>query len=643
MFRLTTAIPGGAGDNLSFLWNFWWMREALTSARSFFACPLLFVPNGVDLTLHTHTALPAFIGATLLRSLPPAAALNVTIIGSVFLAGLCTYLLAWRVTHDRISSILSGVVFAGSPYMAARLTGHFNLTHMWVLPLFAMVALEAARRRRIWWGVGAGAIAGFTAYIDYYYVVYQAVLIGVFVIFEMRVWRVSIRGGSEATRRLRRAVAIAIVLVAGLLIAIVASGGFELSLGPLRLSARTVYNPLQIFWAMGALWLWLRFRPGIDGGMNPGFDRSAALRLLGGTAIAFLVVASPLIIRGVDLLKSGEYVTHQYTWRSGPDGIDASTLVTGNPFHPVWGNWVRRLQESRGINIVESSAWPGVAVLFLAGAAVLRQRSDQVVRRWVLVGAVFFIWALGPHLMVFGANTGLPLPTAVLRYLPILSNVRMPGRAIVVVYLALAVLSAVGLAGWRRAALKGAPTADTALKGWTTGGTALKDWATGFILLCILVDFAAAPIRMTELPVSPLDIALRERPEQGALCELPLGIRDGFGERGHFDEWSLFRQTVHGRPLVGGFVARLSPSVLKPYDSDPLLSGLLRLSAIDAGATVALPDRRQALKLFERHRIAFVTLDRRTAGHELTLYVKQVLPLTLIAEDEQRSLYQVSR
>ena len=597
------------------------MREALTSSRSFFDCPFLFAPTGVDLTLHTHTALPAFIGATLLRSLSPAAALNVTIIGSIFLAGLCTYLLAWRVTHDRISSVLSGVVFAGSPYMAARLTGHFNLTHTWVIPLFAIVASEAVRRGRIWLGVGAGVIAGLTAYIDYYYVVYQAVLIGIFVILEMRDWRVSIRGSSETTPLLRRAVAIAMVLVAGLVIAIVVSGGFELSFGQLRLSARTVYNPLQIFWVLVALWLWLRFRPAIGGGSNPGFNGGASMRLLAGAAIGFLVVASPLVIRGVGLLQNGEYVTHQYTWRSGPDGIDASTLITGNPFHPVWGGRVRQLQESLGINVVESSAWPGVAVLFLAGWALVRQRSDPAVRRWVLVGTVFFIWALGPHLMIFGVNTGLPLPTAVLRYLPIVSNVRMPGRAIVVVYLALAVLSAVALSRWRR------------------GNTALKV----AVLICVLVDFAAAPIRMTELPVSALDVVLRDRPEQGAVCELPLGIRDGFGERGNFDEWSLFRQTIHRRPLVGGFVARLSPSVIRTYDSDPLLSGLLRLSAIDAGATVTLPDRRQALELFERHRIAFVTLDRRTAGHELTLYVKQVLPLTLIAEDEQRSLYQVSR
>jgi hypothetical protein len=162
------------------------------------------------------------------------------------------------------------------------------------------------------------------------------------------------------------------------------------------------------------------------------------------------------------------------------------------------------------------------------------------------------------------------------------------------------------------------------------------------VLVCVLLDFAAAPIRMTELPSPTLDVVLRDRPEQGSVCELPLGIRDGFGERGDFDEWTLFRQTVHRRPLVGGFVARLSPSVIRTYESDPLLSGLLRLSAADADGNGALPDRRQALELLRRHRITFVTLNKRTASPELTRYVSTVLPLTLIAEDGQRSLYVVT-
>ena len=38
VLHLTTAVPGGAGDNYTFLWTLWWMRRALSDATiSFFA------------------------------------------------------------------------------------------------------------------------------------------------------------------------------------------------------------------------------------------------------------------------------------------------------------------------------------------------------------------------------------------------------------------------------------------------------------------------------------------------------------------------------------------------------------------------------------------------------------------------------
>jgi hypothetical protein len=59
-------VPGaGAGDNLTFVWNTWWMHQVLSGDGSFFRTPLLFAPFGVDLTLHTHTALPSAAAALL--------------------------------------------------------------------------------------------------------------------------------------------------------------------------------------------------------------------------------------------------------------------------------------------------------------------------------------------------------------------------------------------------------------------------------------------------------------------------------------------------------------------------------------------------------------------------------------------------
>ena len=65
LLNLSTVIPGsGAGDNVTFVWNVWWMRYVWHhSGQTFFFTPFLFHPVGTDLTLHTHTALPALLGA----------------------------------------------------------------------------------------------------------------------------------------------------------------------------------------------------------------------------------------------------------------------------------------------------------------------------------------------------------------------------------------------------------------------------------------------------------------------------------------------------------------------------------------------------------------------------------------------------
>ena len=161
--------------------------------------------------------------------------------------------------------------------------------------------------------------------------------------------------------------------------------------------------------------------------------------------------------------------------------------------------------------------------------------------------------------------------------------------------------------------------------------------------LAVAVDFIPAPFPLTPLSRSGLYETLRERPEPGAVCELPLGIRDGFGQRGTWDDRTLFYQTIHERPLVGGFVARLSPSLVAAYDHDPLLSALLRLSSpsMHGEAGPPLPDRAVAARQLRADHIAFVVLNSATASPALVDYAQRVLPLQLIASDGSRSLYTV--
>ena len=175
-FHLSTHIPGGgAGDNLSSLWNLWWMREALASPDlSFFRTDYLFYPYGVDLTLHTHTALNGFLATVPLAGLPLPTALNVLLLFALTLNGFCAYLLAHRVCGQALGAIVAGVIFGGSPFLMVHLLGHFNLTSAWGIPLFILLLLCALERTSRWAAPFAGVVIVLIAYTDYYYFLYAS-------------------------------------------------------------------------------------------------------------------------------------------------------------------------------------------------------------------------------------------------------------------------------------------------------------------------------------------------------------------------------------------------------------------------------------------------------------------------------------
>ena len=639
VLHLSTHVPGpGAGDNVAFLWNFWWMRTALAAGADPFHTTALFAPVGADLTLHTHTMLPAFAGATVLAALPVATALNLTILAGLALNAFCAYLLAWRVTHDYAGALIAGLVFGGAPYFAGHLYGHFNLTMAWTIPVFALAAIEGLRGSRAH-AIVAGVVLGLTAFIDYYYVVFLGALLLVLVAVLDREWRVQRSQGPrvlgsrdprvQGSSRVRTAVAVLIALNLILIVSILVTGGFEMNVAGKRLSLHTIFNPLQVFWLLVAIWLWLRFRPAVVVTRTASWPGVTGRLLM--TVVAFAVVASPVVWHGARLMARGEYVTQRYFWRSAPSGVDAATLVLGNPVGGVTRGITEGIYARIGVDTVESTAWLGIVPLLL-GVFAVRHAWQRLpaenaapsvdARTWTLVGAVFLLWACGPHLMLLGANTGMVLPQAALRYVPLLGNARIPGRAMVMVSLALSVLVAIAMATWRPARLG-------------------RRTILAVAVAAIAIDFIAAPIPLTSLDRPPIYETLRDRPESGAVCELPMGLLDGFREVGLLNPRTLMYQAIHGRPMTGGAISRLPPSVTRAYEQDPLLSALLALSSPNPTDDGELPDGDVAAERLRANGIAFVMLNRRLSPPALVDYVEKTLPLELVAKDEERSLYVV--
>src|SRR5262249_20068063 len=253
VLHLSTHLPGaGLGDNTQFLWNCWWMRTALASGQDFFRTGYLFSPVGADLTLHSSTALSAFVGATLLGRFPVLTALNVTTLAGLALNAVCAYALAWRATRDRGAAMLAGMIFAGSPYIAAHFNGHFDLTSAWTIPLFALTA-EDAMRGSTRAAVVSGLLFGVTAYMDYYYVVFEVAFAVCALALAAGEWSFAARATRPYPGWCFALVGIAIV--SDLLVIAVTglTGGRTIQLGGARLGVQDAYNPRQLLWVFVAL------------------------------------------------------------------------------------------------------------------------------------------------------------------------------------------------------------------------------------------------------------------------------------------------------------------------------------------------------------------------------------------------------
>ena len=157
-----------------------------------------------------------------------------------------------------------------------------------------------------------------------------------------------------------------------------------------------------------------------------------------------------------------------------------------------------------------------------------------------------------------------------------------------------------------------------------------------------VADYWPAPFPLTNIETPAIYATLRDLPA-GAVCELPMGIRDGFGQRGVFDDRVLSYQMTHGHPLVGGFAARVPASIVRGYEGTPVVRSLWRLSEgkpVDPRDDVLTLEETSAA--LTRATVSFVVLDRLTASAALVQYIERALPLTLIAKDGSRELYAVT-
>ncbi len=587
IFNLDTHVPGPPGDNLAFVWNFWWFRFAPGTAPGVFDCPYLLAPFGTSLVLHTHSALQAYLGATVLSSLSIVAAHNLVLIAGLAANGIATYALAYSFVRRVMPAVLAGVLFASSSYITLHLLGHFNLVHAWVLPLAALAWMRFLDRPSFARAALVAIAYAATMYSDYYYTVYVGLFSIVWTVVSL--WSIRLRLDRPATR-LSPVLTILMTALAAFIAIVLVTGGFDFSFAGKNVSGRHVRNPITALWLLVLLQLALRSRLRVRG--RPGGGTSALGRMLpqlAAIAALMVVLALPLISGAAALVASGDYVAPEQRWLTSPGGLELVTLAVGNPLHAWYGSLTTRLYEHLGIGFIDQTAWIGLVPLIIGWSALgVGWQTDERSRRWWTVAAVFLIWSAGPFLHVAGQGTGIILPQFFLRFLPIVGNARIPGRGFVMVILAISVLCAIFVSRrqWRPAAI-------------------------ALLVAVALVDALVVPYPLSPVPGGGrIESHIAGDVLPGSVLELPVGLQDGFAQLGSFDAAALARQSHHQRPIVGGYVSRLPERIKTAYLERPWMAAFLTLSANpDPTSPVHLPENLAALLAADD--VRFVVVDQK--------------------------------
>jgi hypothetical protein len=136
----------GTGDPSLFIWGLTWWLHAITHGLNPFVSHYLWTPVGTNTAQATFIPTAALALAPITALLGPIFTYNVLSIGSPVLAAFTAYLLCRRVVGRELPAVVGGYLFGFSSYIFAQLTGHLNLTLVFLIPVMVHIALRRVDR-----------------------------------------------------------------------------------------------------------------------------------------------------------------------------------------------------------------------------------------------------------------------------------------------------------------------------------------------------------------------------------------------------------------------------------------------------------------------------------------------------------------
>ncbi len=551
---LITHVPGEptwAFDESTFLWNMWWLKFSLLNlGHPPLESSYIFFPLSIRLTTYTFNLFNAALGLPLqlIFSLPLTS--NLVLLFSFISSGygmflLCLYLLYdhRRQITDRsnpglplesqttvptssllptsssllptpyLAALAAGAVYAfsASRMMYAAL-GHYNFVTLQWLPFFTLFLLKALRQ--------GGSKNIFLTGLFAALCLYAELTFSVFLIFiTLLLWLETMKRGSEETKK------------------------------------KLLTSP------------------------QPRLFASSLLRLCAIGLVTFLLTA-PLILAVLPDFLNPAYA--EPGWGEALNlSADLVGLVTLTPLHPLSGvDWLTELRAviagTGRFNDV-NTLFLGYGILALALLGYIFNRRQG--RVWLTMAIIFTVLSLGPlltlngqnHFNLDGLDVTVPLPFALLHYLPIINANRVPNRFGIPLTLALAVL--VGFAVLRITNYPLRITAQISKHKLITFYV-LRFTTLILLLFLLLFDQYSAPLPLSDARIPAVYTQIGAESDNFTVLPLPLGWRNSYGTLGAEQTQLQYYQSAHQHPMMGGNTSRNPAFKFDYFTRIPLFAAL---------------------------------------------------------------------
>ena len=593
LLHLTTHIPGvpqWAFDESTFVWNIWYFKQALIdSLQSPLHSELIWFPLGIDLILYTYNFYHVLAALPLMVATNLPLASNLTLLASTVLSGYGT----WLLVSYLLGKLASGDVRSG----AGRVLAHVVSAD--AQPQRRPLQHSIAERRAVIGGAAfvAGAIYAFASNRSVYAALghYDMVTTQWIPFYALALLRLL---DGSLTLRQRRHWAV----LGGIFFALT---GLAEMISALFLAMFTVVAVLVWGWA-------LQRRPEENQGHERS-DRAQAdawpaspsprlpiLSLRGhelrATLLNFLLLGLVAFLLWAPALIPilGAFFSVDYDLQGWGDALmlsaDLRGWFTATVFHPFFGGDIvqeLRLVQQRAANSEligfrdVNTVFLGWATLALALVGAFVYRRKVIV--WIWTSVMFGVLTLGPLLQINGRyrfdldglETTVPLPFAILHFIPVIKANRAPNRNSVILMLGLAVLAGYGVY-WLLTRLR-------ASKGSTGAVRGRPALATGLAAL-VIFEHMAVPLPLSDARVPAVYDLIAATPGDFSIMQVPLGWRNSFGVLGPEQTQLQYYQSVHGKPMLGGNISRAPEFKMEYFARIPYFQAL---TEIEFGRAVA--------------------------------------------------------